>query len=414
MKTIVFARHTPTFRIYKLAKALKKHGGYKTKLLGIRVNQEMFGDVFDEIYSLDTFLSKTLEKGNKLGRFFSKAVRLGKKIPAVNKAQSKILEEISRLRLKEFTSLVKKMEKEAYLFHVVTEPNEIPELVMKNTKKPVVYDVYDFTGLRFGVGELKKDEKERERFCLEKADGISMKFPEWILNYYRELGYKINCPVLTFIDYCLPEFFDYQEKNLKNKDIHLVYTGVISPTSANPAYNGNNQHIETIKRIIAQNIYFHLYIPPWYRENKEDYADYFQLSKSNKYFQIHKSRHQPDLQKEISRYHFGCILNDFSKTKHTKLFEETSFGNKFSTYLEAGLPVIVNENLKLNAEYVENYEVGFKINLNNLSELSRKIKEADYQNLKNNVKKVREKSLNAYNNINKLTDFYQKVITNKI
>lgn len=413
MRTIVFARHMPTFRIYKFAKALKKQGGYKTKLLGVKIDKEMFQNIFDEIYSPSSFLNTTIEKRNIFGRILSKAVRFGKKIPIVNKVQKKVLERTDQLRIKEFTDLVKKVEKEADLFHVVTEPNDIPEAVMKNAKKPVIYDVYDFTGLRFGIEELDKSEKEREKFCLEKADGISFKFPEWILNYYRKLGYKINCPILTFIDYCLPEFFSYQEKDLKRGDIHLVYTGVVAPTSANPVYNANNQHIETIQKIIAQRIYFHLYLPPWYAEIQTAYADYYELSKKNKYFIIHGSKNQPDLQKEISKYHFGCTLNDFSKTKHTKLFGETSFGNKFSTYLEAGLPILVSDRLKLNAEYVEKYGVGIKVDINNLGELSKKIKEIDYQKLKENVKRERESSLNIYNNINKLTNFYDKIIANK-
>lgn len=414
-KTIVFARWRPDFRIFKIALALKRIGGYYTVLLSEKnYDKTMFADAFDEVVTFKSFLRSLLYQNNvavRLLRAFVHAVRELAYSSKAAKVQKMVMEESEHVAVSgRMVSLIRKLEKKADVFHAVTEPNFMPELIMRHTKKPVVYDVYDFSGIRFGVSALTSIEQERERYCLEHASGISMKFPPSILEYYKNLGYKITCPILTFIDYCLPEFFSWQDKQPDPSNIHVVYAGITSSMKESPLYSGNNQYLDIIKSIIAQKIHFHLYASPLVVQYPDLYSDYYDLAKQNKYFIMHESKGQPELQRELAQYDFGIILNDFAKTKITKLFEETSFGNKYSTYLESGLPMIVNENLKLNTEYVEKYGVGFRINPSRLSELSSLILQQDYQIFKNNVTIAREGPLNIYNNISKLTEFYDSLV----
>jgi len=411
MKTIVFIKFTPRIRTYKQALAVKKTGKYKTILVGINFNKKIFSNAFDTIIDLNPYLTPIFWYKYLSAKILKKLDSLCKKYPRLKFLEA-IIEKGEKLCPNKFIKIIKKMNQKACLFHTIAEPNFLPALVMKNTTKPVIYDAYDFSGIRYGIDKLRPTEREEEKVCLENANGISMKFPQWVLDYYRNLGYKINCPVLNFIDYCLPDFFFYKNNKLKKENVHIVYAGGVNPSSAPSEYYGNNQYFDIIKKIIKQRIYFHLYIPPWQlKRHKSQYLDYYNLSEQNEYFILHSGMSQPELQKEISQYHFGCHINDFSKTKHTKLFEKTSFGNKFSTYLEAGLPIIVADNLKLNAEWVEKYKVGFKINLQNLKELSPKLKEINYNKLKENVRIVREGPLNIYNNIDKLANFYEKIIS---
>ena len=337
--TVAFVQSTPSIRIYKLALALKKTGKYKTILLSENNKTKIITEAFNRVIFLNNSITTTLHRRNKLGKFLYKLYRLiPLNIPLLLNFLSKTRNRIIGIR---FGNIIKTIEKEVDLFHAVTEPNIIPATTIKNSSKPVIYDVYDFSGIRYGVEKLNTNELKLEKFCLENSDAISMKFPEWILEYYRNLGYKINCPVFNLIDYCLPDFFSFKEKKIDRNNIHIVYSGGLSPSSHPVKYCGNNQYFDILQQIIKQKIYFHIYVPP----DKKLYSDYYELGKKNKYLIVHSYKSQPELQKEMSNYHFGCCLNDFSKTEHTKLFEETSFGNKTSTYLEAGLPIIVNEKL---------------------------------------------------------------------
>ncbi len=413
MKTIVFIKFTPRIRTYKQALAVKKTGKYKTILVGINFNKKTFSNAFDSIIDLNPYLTPIFWYKHLSAKILRKLDSLCKKYPRLKFLET-IIEKGEELCLNKFIKIIKKMNQKAYLFHTIAEPNFLPALVMKNTAKPVIYDAYDFSGIRYGIDKLRPTEREEEKFCLENADGISIKFPEWILDYYRNLGYKINCPVSNFVDYCLPDFFYYKKNKLDKKNIHMVFVGGVSPSSLSPKYHGHNQHVDIIKNFIRQKIYIHLYIPPWQlKRHKSQHLDYYNLSEQNKYFILHNGMSQPELQKEISQYHFGCHMHDFSKSIATKLFEQTAFGNKFSTYLEAGLPIIVTNNLKLGVKYVEKYNVGFKFDPKNLRGLSQRIETINYKQLKQNVKIAREGPLNIYNNINKLTNFYEKIVFNK-
>ena len=390
MKTICFVKQDAGIRIYKQAKALKEKNKYKLLLICEKCDYDLLNNVFDDIIFY-SFLK------NKYNIFFARIVNYG-------------FNNIFKYEEKKLKKIINTIDVD--IFHAYAEPNTIPKIVIENSSVPVIYDTYDFAGVRYGVDELSKDEKNAEKFNLENADGIVMKFPEYILDYYKNLGYIINCPVLTYIDYCNEEFFFNKYLDIDN-DIHLVYGGVVDPTILPVEYYGNNQYIDIAKQLIEQEIYFHIYIKPQQSKIfKNKYQDYIDLSNSSKYFKIHFGKPQGEFQREISQFHFGVFFHDFSKTKRTELFEQTSIGNRLSTYLEAGIPIIIGDNLKLNSEYIEKYDIGFKINLNDLSELKDKIKEANYEKLKENVIKTREGPLNMNNKVNRLIDFYKKIIDN--
>ncbi len=362
-KQIVFVKKIPQIRIFKQAFALKKmYPEYEIVLVANIIDRELFEPVFDKIIQFN------------------------------NSAELK--------------SIISKLS--PMLFHAHGEPNMEPAIVMQITHFPVIYDVYDFSGIRYGVEKLSPEDRENEKYVLENADAIVFKFPQNILNYYRELGYKIEVPVLTYLDYCLPEYFANAEP--VNGPFQLTYAGVLN-SSVLPAYKyGNNQYIEIVKEIISQKIGFNIYINKWQIESEDMYADYIALSKQTDYFKFNFALPQVALQNKIASDHFGCSLHNFQITEHHPLFGQTSIGNKLSTYLEAGLPVIVSSNLKYNTQVVEDLGVGFGIPLNQLSDLGRKLNEIDYAGIKRRVLQVREYEFSAFNNIHRLMEFYKNTV----
>lgn len=361
-KEIIFVKRNPQVRIYKEAWAIKKRfPDYKLILIGNKIDEEFFSEVFDEILYYNT------------------------------------LQEL----IQYITS------NEPLVYHVHAEPNIEPAIVAEHSKVPVVYDVYDFSGVRYGLENLPIEERKYEKFALENCSAIVFKFPESILDYYREHGYKIDVPVMTYMDYCVDDYFStgMPEENV----LSLVYAGVLNPTHWPREKYGNNQYYDIVEQVVRQQIYYNIYINKWQVESENEYRDYLDLMKKNEYLKFNFSRPQSVLQNEIKDKSFGVSFHNFYVTNHNPLFGETSIGNKLSTYLEAGLPVIVSDNLKLNTKVVEDMGVGFGVPLDNMGNLREIIESYDYRKLKQNVLNVREGEMSALANVPRLLDFYKEI-----
>lgn len=361
-KEIIFVKRNPQVRIYKEAWAIKKRfPEYKLILIGNKVDEEFFNEVFDEILYYNS--------------------------------------------LQELIQYIKT--NEPLVYHVHAEPNVEPAVVAEYSKVPVVYDVYDFSGVRYGLEHLPVEERNYEKFALENCSAIVFKFPESILDYYREHGYKIDVPVITYMDYCVDDYFSTGMP--EDKITSLVYAGVLNPTHWPREKYGNNQYYDIVEQVIRQQIYYNIYINKWQVESENEYRDYLDLMKKNEYLKFNFSRPQSVLQNEIKDKSFGVSFHNFYVTNHNPLFGETSIGNKLSTYLEAGLPVIVSDNLKLNTKIVEDLGVGFGVSLDNMSNLREIIESYDYRKLKQNVMNVREGGMSALANVPRLIDFYKEI-----
>ncbi len=361
-KQIVFVKKNPQVRIFKQAWALKKrYPDYELILIAKYCEVKFFENIFDKIIF----------------------VKDDKELESIVKA---------------FNPLV---------YHVHAEPNLEPAIVISNSNVPVLYDVYDFSGLRYGIEKLNDAERNYEKYSLENADAIVFKFKEDILDYYRTNGYNVDSPVLTYLDYCIDDYLKWDTP--ASNEYSLVYAGVLNPSDLPENKYGNNQYIKFAKSFIKQNLFYQIYINVWQADVQSKYWDYLELAKESHYFKFNFSLPQDKLQTEIGKLHFGTSFHDFSKTDHHPLFGETSIGNKLSTYLEAGLPIIVGKNLKYNTEVVEDLGVGFSIDLDDIDNLGLYLKEIDYHEFKNKVKLVRENEFSAYKQVERLMQFYKNL-----
>lgn len=385
-RQIVFVREKPRMRIYKQAYGLAKIGRYELVLIASDYNQRFFEPVFDRIINYRSLFSRN----NLLRKSLSKI--------SVNA--------VSKLDLLNLEQIIQRLN--PYVFHVHAEPNIIPATVMMKSNSPVIYDAQDLSGTRFGVEALEREERDAEKYCLENADGIVLKFDREILDFYRNIGYRIECPFLNYLDYCVSELFRDNRSN-KEGEYELAYAGIVSPSFLSVEEEGNNQLLEIARKIIAQKIHFHIFTNPWSMGRKDAYMDYVELDNNNRYFHFHFDKPQGELHSMLCNYHFGCSIHDFSRTKRTKTFEGTAIGNKFSTYLEAGVPIIISRNLKTNTRYVERLGVGIGIELDELDKLYEILCNMDYEELKRNVVSVRMEKMNVMNNIHRLIEFYDRV-----
>ena len=83
-------------------------------------------------------------------------------------------------------------------------------------------------------------------------------------------------------------------------------------------------------------------------------------------------------------------------------------GTKNYTYLEAGLPILVNDEYSYCKELVEKNSIGIAVKSKDLRNIDRILKNIDIYNLKKNVKKFNVKN-NLFEKYNELSSFYESL-----
>jgi hypothetical protein len=83
-------------------------------------------------------------------------------------------------------------------------------------------------------------------------------------------------------------------------------------------------------------------------------------------------------------------------------------GTKNYTYLEAGLPILVNDEYSYCKELVEKNSIGIAVKSKDLRNIDQILKSVDIYNLKKNVKKFNVKN-NLFEKYNELSSFYKSL-----
>ncbi len=381
---ITFCGEEPSPRAYKMAKGLKKYRNIKVKCICNYFHKDLFPDLFDEVINL-TFL-KNNEKYNFLSRVEKK---ISKRVPFYNWKIQHLLEKF-----------------DTDIFHCIAAPYDLPALIIKYSNKKNILDSHDFAGISSGIENLPKKLREMERYCFENIDGIVHKGPKFEIEYYRKYGYKIDCPELTYLDYCDEDFFmpiNSHKLSEEDGELHLVFTGSIS-SDLKYKYK---YYIPFAKKLAKQQIHFHIYPNPYGIRTLDVYKE---LDKKEKYFHFHKPVSYRELSREIAKYDYGWWINQkFQSPGSTVDKWKVGIGNKLSCYLEAGLPILVSDHLEWGKEIIEKNRIGQSIKPNEIDNIGKKIESVNYSTLKKNVFKAREK-LSIKKQVSKLVNFYENLI----
>ena len=383
MKKIAFVKRNPQIRILKQAMGLKQTGRYHLALVVERYDPNLFNGVFDEIICYDK-IPQWWRRVRGMGRLSSK------------------------LKPWWLKHIIKRLDVD--LIHAHAEPNTVPEIAIKNAKCPVIYDAYDFAGIRQGVEALNSSEREAERFCLEHANGIVNKFPDEVIDYYRSLGYNIKSPVLHYEDYCVEEMMEPINIGRPVPDEwHIVYVGNVAPASLPKDKYGFIQFHDMARILSEQKIHFHIYPNP-YQYNGKVLGCYQELEKEVPYFHFHEPVAYRRLAQEISKYHWGCNLL-FRETPHPVFKERRpGFGNKYSTYLEAALPMVVNPELSYLSKLTQEYGTGLVIGMSDIERLCDIFGKVDYDQMLRKIE-IRRHHFSIGTHIPRLICLYESLIS---
>jgi len=324
-KDIIISRGTIQHFDNRLAQIFKEYG-YKTYSISIYKPQDEFLSNFEKSYYL---LDKSLksEQSSKSGKLKT-ILRIVNRIPRLYKAK-KQLKGSTVIGVSEPNTFI------SYIFH----------LFRKSTK---IYFPYDITYFRY---ENYNKNSYLERFCekrnFNKCNGIIHKGPEDELSL---LPFNItDKPSIQFLPYsCIKSLLPIQDNYLTK--LTLVYVGGVYPSYSFPNFPSTAKIFSKITEL--KNINLHIY--PLNYDQIKNRLDYSTLN-------IHEPLYSDNLIKEISKYDYGIYIFNLHKSKHKKLLS-TAFGNKVSTYLEAGLPVIVNNDLSFVSKIIQDNKLGIVIN----------------------------------------------------
>lgn len=401
MKTIVFVRRAVTPRLYNEVFALKQTGKYKLILVSGVFDQNilrLFNKIFDKILLFNPINLQNLGLTQKVKS--SSLIHVMKYlIIRYIDSWTGLLSERKRLPV-----VIKTLN--ADLFNIISEPGLIAR-IMKNTNVPVIIDVLDGSAAK-GIEKLSKREYEREKYCFQHANGIIHRGPKIEIDYYKSHGYKITCPMLRYLDYCNKEFFaEPNVKKLSSEDrkYHIAHigSGIFS-----------HQGVAMIKKIIKQKIHYHLYSIPHSLISPNIFKELIMLNKNEKYFHFEKPVPFDKVAIEISKYDFGAHIREKKSYQgFSPIILKVVTSNRIYTYLEAGLPIMISDHYECMKKIVEENKVCLSVKDEELNNLHNIIDKCNYEELRANVFKVREKLL-IDNYAEKLEEFYDSIIQGRL
>lgn len=313
-----------------------------------------------------------------------------------------------------------------YLVHVQGSTpisNHFGILAKFFSKSKVIFNFYDIPSTAIVKEDIeslwnKEDVKLdffSERFACERCNGLIFGYSAEVVDRLKG-RYTISGPMLEFHSYPCDEFMSVDAGKYSDKDgkIHIVQGGMVIPSSVPEKFKRDGMYHKLIEILTMQGIYFDIYVTA--RRIKRGYDDYIHSSEKNPLFRFNARMLLDQATKEFSKYDFGSILicynNKVEVIYKRKAFIEEHRGmrltDRFFTYLESGLPILISDDYIYGAKLVREYGIGIVVSQKDLNNLSEIINSYDREKLRANVKKA-QKDLSMERHIGRLINFYQEV-----
>jgi hypothetical protein len=297
----------------------------------------------------------------------------------------------------------------ADLIHGFAPKSRMGYVAMKHSEKPYIHDLQDVLAVYYGIHPtlswVAKD-LVFEKACMSEADGIVAQSTE-PNPAGRLYGIKHRAPRLYFPLLCDPETFQ-TNAHAADKPLSVVYAGGLAGSHRNPDTHGNVQLFRIIDILSASGIEFHVYPAPSLPE--EDLREYRKTTQLNPLFTLHEPVAQSQLPGELSKYHFGILpfFKSYAKDLSALKYKYATTLKLFN-FWEAGLPIIVSEDLGYQSWMVKRHKGGIVISEADMQQLGQRLKTTDYKALKDEVIRTREKYSLEKHTL-RMHQFYTKLI----
>jgi hypothetical protein len=364
---LFYSATTPTVMLYKIGFLLKKNN-YET-ILFTSCQEDMFDKKF-YYQAFDKIICSNFTKKKFSLKNFVKFFALLK----IQKPDAVIGIAGSHSQLKIIRKYFFRNTKFIYLpYDVLSHYFSSREQALKSSMNP-------------GLKQI-----EAEKYLFENSDGVIHKGGEDELDIIdgRLSKIKIECKTLSFHPYCSKDFI-HEGKKLSKKDgnIHIVYAGFIAS-----APEHKHVFMNYFRAILKQKMHLHVYVhashlPPEKRkEYNESLFDADVLN--NEFFHLSNETFTPKgIVEEISKYDYALWMA--YETDENNIEAKYSIGNKISTYLEAGLPIIYNKNSICLNKILEPYNLKIDFDKETMHDIGRRLRGFNYKELALQVKKLRQ------------------------
>lgn len=196
-----------------------------------------------------------------------------------------------------------------------------------------------------------------------------------------------------FPEYCNADNFNNKPITLNKKEINLVFAGTIPPSSYPEEFFLTKGLIEATKLLTSQKINVNVVLPPIFYKRVKGNDNFKDLVYYDKFLENFNIIEGKDLDSSVlNAYDFGIF--NLKYTVKSKELNKYAVPSKFAFYLEAGIPLLINDQLKELSKIVTKHGIGLVYNNNNLENLHNilnKLSKKEYLELVNNVKKFRDK-----------------------
>lgn len=271
-----------------------------------------------------------------------------------------------------------------------------PAMVSCAALSPVVVeclDIPEFYGSREEYSDLfgedcAHDDFEGFRVLFQNADAVLLNHRESEIDQLR-LKYRRTDRVLEFNSYCSDAFLAEKKQADADQPIHIAYAGSVSPSCNPKEFFGATQLLPFIKTVTAQNIRFSALMNPAQKKDRL-YWDYSYEEKHNPLFELKRGLPPLEAAALLSAADFGLMAFDYSCVKIKKGTLAGGLPTKFTLYLEAGLPIIVSEELECLADIVRKNHIGVVVKQSQLKSLPSVLLDCDYPLLLEHVCEFRQ------------------------
>jgi hypothetical protein len=213
-------------------------------------------------------------------------------------------------------------------------------VILSNKPGRVIFDASDIIG---GLINGYTAQEKTQRACLALADALCCKDVQ-VKEYERKCNSRLTRHKLWLPDLC--EQAPVLWSTAKSDEIHVVNAGVLPDEVSAKA--GTFPFI----RAMAE-AYIHVHLYPgfvWAEGGRMDwkprYQEYFDLAKRTGYVHIHSPVPLSRLIDELRQYDFGLALHPIIEDVHEQEHYYSCGSSRLSDYLEAGLGIIANQDLK--------------------------------------------------------------------
>lgn len=232
-----------------------------------------------------------------------------------------------------------------------------------------------------------------EEFVCNHADAVSMRCNPDVVATDMKNRWGAMPPTLQMWPYPVWEYTTFSEKKYSQDDgiIRFVYAGSLRVGA--PEISVTVYFLPAVKKLLEQGFAVDIMHEPQTPVSTDipHLRPYIELMEENPKFRILDGVPPHLLGKAISRYDFAFSFfdADFDTLKIKDIQRQTAIGTKSLSYVEAGLPMVVNSEFSDTAKFVNENGLGFSIRSNEIGNIKNIVENFDYAasvaNIKNYV-----------------------------